>query len=290
MYIYKSMLVLHITVHIERASTAGNAHQVLYDASIRSLQFSACGLNLLITQRCVSRLVHVRVPSRFQLLQTTLAHQAPITCMAMCPDSKGWCKTSRNSSGRRLATGSADGRVIFWNLSSAYYLATLTEHSSRVTCLAFTPDENFLVSGAADRFAIVWNTSNCRVHLKHVRYSIFLFILFRLVRFLRKRARLVCILHIRVSVIVLFQLHDAELTTVSVFGSSDDEEGIRCLSMDATGCMHVWKVASGETLLVLNRSHDNVQSHSPSHASPPSALIPRIIRNDLVLSLLTLHT
>ena len=96
------------------------------------------------------------------------------------------------------------------------------------------------------------------------------------------------------------QMHDAELTSVTVFGSPDDEDGWRCLSVDATGCMHVWKVLSGDAVLVLNRTHvPSVPSVPPLPSAPPFAapgsrgsplLPPRIIHNDLVLSVLSPHT
>ena len=73
--------------------------------------------------------------------------------------------------------------------------------------------------------------------------------------------------------------HEAELLSACVFSSSDEEEERRCLSVDASGATRIWKVATGETLLALNRPVGGAQLRSDA------ALAPRIASHDLVASL-----
>ena len=74
--------------------------------------------------------------------------------------------------------------------------------------------------------------------------------------------------------------HEAELLSACVFSGSDEEEERRCLSVDASGATRIWKVATGETLLALNRPVGG-----GAQLRSDAALAPRIASHDLVASL-----
>lgn len=67
-----------------------------------------------------------------------------------------------------------------------------------------------------------------------------------------------------------------------MFGSGDEEEERRCLSVDAAGATRIWKVATGETLLSLNRP---IGGGGQLQLRGDAALSPRIASHDLVASL-----
>ena len=58
--------------------------------------------------------------------------------------------------GKRLAAGSATGRVTIWDLASGTILAPFAGHDGPVTGLVFTTDANRLVSSSQDGTALVW--------------------------------------------------------------------------------------------------------------------------------------
>jgi len=67
---------------------------------------------------------------------TLVGHQAPITAVALMPNT------------RRLASGSADQTIRIWDYDSGAELLTLSGHSSPVTALAITRDGKHIVSGS----------------------------------------------------------------------------------------------------------------------------------------------
>lgn len=58
--------------------------------------------------------------------------------------------------GKRLATGTDDGRVTVWDVTAGEALAPFGGHDGIVTGLAFSPDGKRLVSTASDGTALVW--------------------------------------------------------------------------------------------------------------------------------------
>src|SRR5262245_40294779 len=59
-----------------------------------------------------------------------------------------------SADGSRIATGSDDRTVKFWDTTTGQAVLTLRGHTRAVTCVAFSPDGRRLVSGAKD--CLVW--------------------------------------------------------------------------------------------------------------------------------------
>ncbi|KAA1080158.1 Pre-rRNA-processing protein ipi3 [Puccinia graminis f. sp. tritici] len=81
-------------------------------------------------------------------------------------------------SGTYLASGSADGVIMLWELSTGTLLASFDGHYKSVTCLAFSDDEAALVSASEDSMCSVWSIPTLvdeafDSNLSHTPYSIF---------------------------------------------------------------------------------------------------------------------
>jgi len=59
---------------------------------------------------------------------------------------------------RRLAGGTADGKVYVWDANDGRRLATIDAHTGWVEGLAFSPDANTLATAGADKTLRVWET------------------------------------------------------------------------------------------------------------------------------------
>jgi len=81
----------------------------------------------------------------------TLGHAGPITQLTFAPD------------GRTLASGSMDGSVLLWNLTSGRWLRKLEAHRGAVNQLAFTSDSKILATGGAqDHLVKLWDLDHSR--------------------------------------------------------------------------------------------------------------------------------
>lgn len=56
--------------------------------------------------------------------------------------------------------GTEDGTVHLWSLDTGRLLQTLSGHTDRVICMAFSPDKKLLATGSADRTIRLWNVRN----------------------------------------------------------------------------------------------------------------------------------
>ncbi|PLW40295.1 hypothetical protein PCANC_11161 [Puccinia coronata f. sp. avenae] len=81
-------------------------------------------------------------------------------------------------SGTYLATGSSDGLVLLWELSTGTLLANFDAHYKSITCLAFTDDEAALITASEDSMCSIWSIPTLvdeafDSNLSHTPYSIF---------------------------------------------------------------------------------------------------------------------
>ncbi|MHC1592864.1 MAG: WD40 repeat domain-containing protein, partial [Methermicoccaceae archaeon] len=77
---------------------------------------------------------------------TLEGHSDTVRSVAFSPD------------GKLVASGSNDGTVKLWNVSTRGYVATL-EFNGPVLSVAFSPDGKLLASGSDDRTVKLWNVS-----------------------------------------------------------------------------------------------------------------------------------
>lgn len=65
--------------------------------------------------------------------------------------------------GRYVATGSADGRVVVWEVATETLVVTLEEQSSRITSVAWSPGSDRLAASADDGTVVVWSVETWEV-------------------------------------------------------------------------------------------------------------------------------
>ena len=85
------------------------------------------------------------VQSHPQLTAYLHGHTAPVSCVTYTRD------------GKLLASGSEDGSIILWEVSSHKQIGRLTGHLGKVTSVSFSADGTKLASGSTDRAVILWN-------------------------------------------------------------------------------------------------------------------------------------
>ena len=71
-------------------------------------------------------------------------HAGTITAVAFSPN------------GKMLASGSVDQRVRLWDLTTGQHLHTFSNHTSKISALAFAKDDR-LVSGSSDGTVFIWD-------------------------------------------------------------------------------------------------------------------------------------
>ena len=93
-----------------------------------------------------------KVPDKEPLKETDIGdplwilkgHAGTVTAVAFSP------------SGKVLASGSADQRVRLWDLTTGQHLRTFSNHTSKISALAFATD-NVLASGSSDGTIFIWD-------------------------------------------------------------------------------------------------------------------------------------
>eukprot|EP00762_Andalucia_godoyi_P006039 ANDGO_00390.mRNA.1 putative WD repeat-containing protein alr2800 len=79
----------------------------------------------------------------FDCIQSVCGHSGAVLDISFSPD------------GRRIASASADKRVIVWQ--DGQWCQTLVGHAESVNCVAFSPDGKCIVSGADDGTIKLWS-------------------------------------------------------------------------------------------------------------------------------------
>jgi WD40 repeat protein len=61
-----------------------------------------------------------------------------------------------NRDGSAIASGGVDKTIRIWNVKTGKTTQILSEHTAPVLSLSFSPKDETLVSGSADRSVMVW--------------------------------------------------------------------------------------------------------------------------------------
>jgi WD40 repeat protein len=87
-----------------------------------------------------------------------MGHQRGVAAVAVSPDSRLLASSSgRPLLFRDLNRSKAPRKVRLWDMATGQQIATFAGHAEDVTCLAFTPDGNRLVSGFVNGTVLVWD-------------------------------------------------------------------------------------------------------------------------------------
>ena len=81
----------------------------------------------------------------------TLGHRDPIEAVASSPD------------GKRLATGTADGVIRFWNAADGSFAGLLVAYDGRVSALSWSPGGRYLAAGYSSETLRIWDVTDRRL-------------------------------------------------------------------------------------------------------------------------------
>lgn len=143
--------------------------QDLESANVSELEFyvsnlAAAGALLQLNEVSVAKFYLDKVPENLRDLEwnylnnqldqsviTLFGHEGSVAGIAVSLD------------GQKIASGSADKKIIIWNLQNGEVEKELKGHDGQVTTLAFTPDGKKLVSGSTDKTVKIWNINTGQV-------------------------------------------------------------------------------------------------------------------------------
>ncbi|MEW5961347.1 MAG: WD40 repeat domain-containing protein, partial [Chloroflexota bacterium] len=130
-----------------------------------SRQLAAQALDLLPAQLDLALLLSA---AAYQTADTFEARDSLLTVLQTSPHLETYLRGHRDwvwdvafsPDGRTLASGSADGKIIFWDTATRRPLILpLTHPGSRVRTAAFSPNGNILASGSAGGAIMLWDVS-----------------------------------------------------------------------------------------------------------------------------------
>ena len=78
---------------------------------------------------------------------------------------------SYSSQGTAIATGGGDGVIKIWDVEQGKEIGSLTKQKKSITCLAFTPDDQYLISCSLDRSIKLWKIQTLRDALSFTGHS-----------------------------------------------------------------------------------------------------------------------
>jgi WD40 repeat protein len=104
------------------------------------------------------RLWNIQIGGCLKVLQ---AHKDWVTCLAL------------DHTQHLLASGSADSTAVIWSISQLQsgYLRRLTDHTSTVWSIAFSPDSHTFVSCSDDQTVRLWDTDHWHCHRQLAGYT-----------------------------------------------------------------------------------------------------------------------
>ena len=91
-----------------------------------------------------------------------LAEQSLLCCKKGSASKRKNCailSIAFSPNGQILASGSEDGKIVFWRVETLTHIKTLQQHLGRVTAVVFGHDSKLFVSGGSDKTIRVWNLS-----------------------------------------------------------------------------------------------------------------------------------
>ncbi|KAF2476795.1 WD40 repeat-like protein [Lindgomyces ingoldianus] len=133
-----------------------------YSNSISSVAFSHDSTRL--ASGSYDDTVKIWDVSSGKCLSTLKGHSSHITSVAFSHDSTRLANSissvAFSHDSTRLASGSGDGTVKIWDVSSGKCLSTLKGHSNPISSVAFSHDSTRLASGSYDRTVKIWDVSS----------------------------------------------------------------------------------------------------------------------------------
>lgn len=108
----------------------------------------------LLTELNLARLIHFIPSVRYEI--SSLREPKSVQQLPVIPEE--FISLALSHDGSFAALGGADGTVQLWDLNSTTLLKTFTGHSKGVRSLAFSPNNNLLITGGLDKRLLLWKT------------------------------------------------------------------------------------------------------------------------------------
>ena len=72
---------------------------------------------------------------------------------------------SFNHDGKIIASGSDDGNIIVWDVTTGQCLQQLVGHTRAIRSIAYSPDDEYVASGSDDQTIKIWNIRTAKYQL-----------------------------------------------------------------------------------------------------------------------------